>query len=279
MKPQEYLNYPVLDIVFEGRNQAYGAYALRTNYDQNLRKALIISILLIFSVFAAPLIYAKIAGVKPAEAATKVVHIELMNEPIEPLKEKVKVEAPKKEIAAPTASKPTVTYITPSIVDDTENIVEAPMTAAIDITAQISTTTTNGSGGAVLPSVYNGTDAPTSFTVEAPIIDNEKEVVLVVEQQAEFQDGIQALYQWLSANMKYPAICRENGISGKTVVRFIVEKDGSITNPKIVRVSTHEALDNEALRVLKIMPHWKPGKQQGRAVRSYFTLPVKFALE
>ena len=100
----------------------------------------------------------------------------------------------------------------------------------------------------------------------------------VVEQQAEFPDGQAALFKWLSQNIKYPAVARENNIQGKVILRFIVEKDGTVNGVTVLR-GTNDLLDKEAVRVVKDMPKWKPGKQRGNAVRSYFTLPVVFKLE
>jgi protein TonB len=263
MRPQEYLNYPVLDIIFEGRNKSYGAYALRNSYDQNMRKALIISSLLILSAFAAPLIFAKIAGAKPVEVETSVV-VNLMENPDVEVKKIVEQPKQKVEAAQPAPPKATMPYTPPNIVDN--DTPETAITAPASITAEIAATTTNGNGIANLPSIAVPNAPSVPNTVE-PTPTNDDIPVTIIEQQAEFQDGLQALYKWLGSNIKYPTICRENGIMGKVVVRFIVEKDGSINQPQVVR-SAHPSLDEEALRVVKTMPRWKPGKQQGRAVRS-----------
>ena len=99
----------------------------------------------------------------------------------------------------------------------------------------------------------------------------------VVEDQPEFPGGAAALYEYLSKNIKYPAICRENNIQGRVVVVFIVNRDGSIVEPEVVK-SVNPMLDKEALRVISNMPKWKPGLQFGKPVRVKFIVPVNFRL-
>ena len=116
--------------------------------------------------------------------------------------------------------------------------------------------------------------------VELPVEEEEEEVVFkVVEQQAEFPGGPQAMFKYLSEHIKYPVICQENGIQGKVICQFTVNKDGSIVDIQILRSSGHDALDKEAKRVIESMPKWAPGKQRGKPVRSRFTLPVTFKLQ
>ena len=116
--------------------------------------------------------------------------------------------------------------------------------------------------------------------VELPVEEEEEEVVFkVVEQQAEFPGGPQAMFKYLSEHIKYPVICQENGIQGKVICQFTVNKDGSIVDIQVLRSSGHDALDKEAKRVIESMPKWAPGKQRGKPVRSRFTLPVTFKLQ
>lgn len=115
-----------------------------------------------------------------------------------------------------------------------------------------------------------------SFLIPAmPAIKRDSSAIFqVVEQMPEFPGNIN---QWIAKNVKYPTIAIENGIQGKVYVRFIIEKDGSITNIKIQK-GIDPSLDKEALRVVKTMPTWKPGKQRGQVVRVAYTLPIYFAL-
>ncbi len=105
----------------------------------------------------------------------------------------------------------------------------------------------------------------------------EEEIFMVVEDQPEFPGGTAALLEYLRKNIKYPAICRENNIQGRVLVTFIVNKDGAIVEPEVVK-SVNPSLDKEALRVISQMPNWKPGSQRGKPVRVKFTVPVNFRL-
>ena len=84
--------------------------------------------------------------------------------------------------------------------------------------------------------------------------------------------------EWLQKNLKYPPVAQENGIQGRVLVQFVVNKDGSIVEPKVLR-SVDASLDKEAMRVVQQMPKWTPGRQRGKAVRVRFTLPVTFRLQ
>ena len=101
---------------------------------------------------------------------------------------------------------------------------------------------------------------------------------MVVENQPEFPGGNAAMMKFLSDNIKYPVIAQENGIQGRVICNFVVERDGSITDVQVVR-GVDPSLDKEAVRVIQQMPRWTPGKQRGQAVRVRFTLPVVFRLQ
>ena len=116
--------------------------------------------------------------------------------------------------------------------------------------------------------------------VEAPVEEEEEEVVfVVVETMPEFPGGQQALFKYLSENVKYPVIAQENGIQGRVICQFVVNRDGSIVDVEVVRSGGDASLDKEAVRVIKSMPKWKPGKQRGKAVRVKYTVPVNFRLQ
>ncbi len=116
--------------------------------------------------------------------------------------------------------------------------------------------------------------------VEAPVEEEEEEVVfVVVETMPEFPGGQQALFKYLSENVKYPVIAQENGIQGRVICQFVVNKDGAIVDVEVVRSGGDPSLDKEAVRVIKSMPKWNPGKQRGKAVRVKYTVPVNFRLQ
>ena len=104
-------------------------------------------------------------------------------------------------------------------------------------------------------------------------VKQERNISRFVEQDSEFPGGVQKLYEFLRENVQYPS-----NAEGTAIVRFIVEKDGSLTDFTILRSSGNSALDEEALRVVKLMPNWIPGKINGKSVTSYFHIPIKFPL-
>ena len=106
----------------------------------------------------------------------------------------------------------------------------------------------------------------------------EQQIFQVVEEMPEFPGGMAECMKWLSKNIKYPTISQENGVQGRVIVQFVINRDGSIVDAKVVR-GVDPYLDKEALRVISMMPKWKPGKQRGKAVRVKFTVPVMFRLQ
>ena len=116
--------------------------------------------------------------------------------------------------------------------------------------------------------------------VEAPVEEEEEEVIfVVVESMPEFPGGQQAMMRYIAENIKYPVIAQENGIQGRVICQFVVEKDGKVSDIQVVRSSGEASLDKEAVRVINSMPKWKPGKQRGKPVRVKYTLPVNFRLQ
>ena len=116
--------------------------------------------------------------------------------------------------------------------------------------------------------------------VEAPVEEEEEEVVfVVVESMPEFPGGAQAMFKYISENVKYPVIAQENGIQGRAICQFVVNRDGSIVDVDVVRTSGDASLDKEAIRVIKSMPKWTPGKQRGKPVRVKYTVPINFRLQ
>ncbi|MBP3553183.1 MAG: energy transducer TonB [Bacteroidaceae bacterium] len=115
-----------------------------------------------------------------------------------------------------------------------------------------------------------------NVVVEEP--EKEEEIFQVVEAMPEFPGGTAELMKWLQKNIKYPSISQENGVQGRVIVQFVVNRDGSIVDPVVLR-SVDPYLDKEALRVVSAMPKWKPGEQRGKTVRVKFTLPIQFRLQ
>jgi protein TonB len=108
--------------------------------------------------------------------------------------------------------------------------------------------------------------------------DQKEEPFDVVEDMPAFPGGMEAMIQFISSNIQYPADAQKQKVDGRVLVNFVVEKDGSITEVKVVK-PTFPSLDAEAIRVVKAMPKWKPGYQRGQAVRVQFTMPINFSLK
>lgn len=157
---------------------------------------------------------------------------------------------------APAESKPVAEVI--KIVEDDAEITET-IIASVDDTGPV----------VDIKNIEN-------VVVEEP--EREEEVFQVVEKMPEFPGGAAELMKWLNKNMKYPSIAQDNGIQGRVIVQFVVNKDGSIVDPVVMK-SVDPYLDKEALRVVKMMPKWSPGEQRGKPVRVKFTLPVTFRLQ
>ena len=135
----------------------------------------------------------------------------------------------------------------------------------------------------ILPSLFRLSDGNANKTQEpAKVAQTENassgdEIFQVVENMPEYPGGMSELMKYLQKNVKYPKEAQEQGKQGRVIVEFVVEKDGSITDTKVMK-PVDPLLDAEALRVVSAMPNWNPGKQRGKEVRTRFTLPVTFRL-
>ncbi len=118
----------------------------------------------------------------------------------------------------------------------------------------------------------------TPVKIEEEEEEDEQEIFQVVENDPEFPGGAEALYKYLAQNIKYPQLARENNITGRVYVTFVVEKDGSVTGVRVLR-DIGGGCGQEAIRVIKSMPKWTPGKQRGKNVRVQYNLPVNFSLK
>ncbi|MCG8581433.1 MAG: energy transducer TonB, partial [Bacteroidales bacterium] len=113
---------------------------------------------------------------------------------------------------------------------------------------------------------------------EMPEEDTEDQIFMVVEDMPVFPGGDAALLTYINKNVKYPVICQENGIEGRVNVSFVIDEKGDVINVKAYQ-GTDPNLEREAVRVVKTLPKWKPGKQRGRPVKVSFVVPVRFKLQ
>ena len=263
-------------LVFEGKNHSYGAYQLR----KNTGKRNVMAILVMFAIGVAIAAFVAIKGVvenamKQDVAIEADVELAKLAEKKEAKVEKK--EEPKLEKIEVEKVKSSVKFVPPVIKKDSEVKPEE------ELKSQEELNKTNTAIGAF---DVKGNDEAAGEVLKAkeviaqpePPKEEETKVFDVVEQMPSFPGGPSALMQYLSSNIKYPVVAEENGVQGRVVCTFVVERDGSITDVRVIR-SVDPSLDKEAVRVVKSMPKWIPGKQNGSAVRVKYTVPVTFRLQ
>ena len=265
-----------IDLVFEGKNHSYGAYQLR----KETGKRNLMAILVMFAIGVAIAAFVAIKGVvenamKQDVAIEADVELAKLAEKKEAKVEKK--EEPKVEKVEVEKVKSSVKFVPPVIKKDDEVKPEE------ELKSQEELNKTNTAIGAF---DVKGNDEAAGEVLKAkeviaqpePPKEEETKVFDVVEQMPSFPGGPSALMQYLSSNIKYPVVAEENGVQGRVVCTFVVERDGSITDVRVIR-SVDPSLDKEAVRVVKSMPKWIPGKQNGSAVRVKYTVPVTFRLQ
>jgi len=259
-----------LNVVFKGRNQAYGAYELRRENPKNTNKALLIAIVCFVFLLASPTIWNKIKGFIPkADEKVKVTDVVLMPPP--PLDKAKPPPPPAKEPPKPKVDQ--VRFPPPVVKPDNEVREKDPPTEKQLEVADPGQKEQKGDPNQEVRIDEPVGNADVKNVTEA----TDNQVFTAVEIQPEYPGGEAALGKFLQKNIRYPSIAKENNIQGKVYIQFVVERDGSLTDIKVLR-EPGSGTGDEAVRVLKISPHWKAGVQNGKPVRVQFTLPVNFSL-
>jgi protein TonB len=254
-----------LDILFEGRNKTYGGYELRKSYPKRARNAGVVMLGIVLLL----IIYPIIAGIISKQTKKPVISIKEVTLAEPPPIDKTKPPPPPPPPAPPPPVKPTVKFTPPVIKKDEEVKEEDKPTPPPDEKVAVGLETKAGDPNGIDPGI---TDKP-GTGVEAPA---PPQIFKFVEQMPAFEGDLNS---YLSSHLRYPDDARESGTEGRSVIQFVVNEDGAITGVEVVRSSGSSSLDAEARRVVAGMPRWKPGKQQGKAVKVYFTLPVTFKLD
>jgi len=272
------------DLVFADKNKEFGAYQLRKNSDKRHNLAALYTLIGLIVVFFLIIAYSKYSDYKAEQeaialqeqrekmAAAELLQQEEEEEP-EPEPEEQKFEQPEIEVPEEVLATVQVTQIAIVDADKVKNEVMDMETQKEDNTAR-GVVNQEGSDDA---DKFKAVQEQVVVKEPEPEKPKEEEIFVAVEQQAEFPGGTAALMKWLNNNIRYPEAAQQNDIQGRVVVKFVVEKDGSIGQVSIVK-GVDKDLDREAIRVVKKMPKWQPGKNNGVVVRSYFTLPVVFKL-
>ena len=276
------------DIVFADKNQEFGAYQLRKDSDKRHNLAALYALIGLIVVVILIIGYSKYSDYKAEQDRLALIEerermqaleIETVSDEPDEVEEEPEQQKFEQEIPQVPEEVLATVQVTQIAIVDADKV----KNEVIDMEQQKEDNTARGvvnqEGGDDIDKLQSVKEQVVVVEPEPEVKKPEPEQIFVaVEQPAEFPGGAAAMMKWLSNNIRYPESAQQNGISGRVVVKFVVEKDGSIGNPTIVK-GVDRDLDQEALRVVKRMPKWQPGKNNGQPVRSYFNLPVTFRLQ
>lgn len=253
------------EIIFKGRNKEYGAYQLREEYNRYITLAVLIAVSFASLSLGGPLLYKLFV---PEKAVEKEVMVEIALTDLPPPPENPNEPPPPPPPVIELPKVETIKFLPPEVKKD-EEVNEPPPTITEIKEAVISNKTEEGVKG-----------DETAVVVEAapaPIEVKEEEVFTVVEQQPEFPGGIAEMMGFIKKHINYPREASNMGIEGKVIVGFEVGKDGKIEKISVLKGIGY-GCDEEAIRVVKMMPNWTAGKMNGRNVKVKMTIPIKFQL-
>lgn len=266
-----------VDLVFEGRNKAYGAYRLRKSTTKRNILAMVAVVLLLIVAFIILTVKNFVDEQRAKVAMTQVAELTNYDQP----KKKAEVKQKKVEVEPERVVervKSSIKFTAPVIKKDEEVKPDEELKTQDEL---MSTKTAIGTFDVKGNDDANGEILKAKDVIaepEPPKHEEENKVFDIVEQQPLFPGGPAALMKYLSDNTKYPVVAQENGVQGRVTVQFVVEKDGSISDVHVLR-GVDPSLDKEAVRVVKSMPRWTPGKQNGITVRVNYRVPVLFRLQ
>ena len=266
-----------VDLVFEGRNKAYGAYRLRKSTTKRNILAMVAVVLLLIVAFIILTVKNFVDEQRAKVAMTQVAELTNYDQP----KKKAEVKQKKVEVEPERVVervKSSIKFTAPVIKKDEEVKPDEELKTQDEL---MSTKTAIGTFDVKGNDDANGEILKAKEVIaepEPPKHEEENKVFDIVEQQPLFPGGPAALMKYLSENTKYPVVAQENGVQGRVTVQFVVEKDGSISDVHVLR-GVDPSLDKEAVRVVKSLPRWTPGKQNGITVRVNYRVPVLFRLQ
>ncbi|MBX2971573.1 MAG: energy transducer TonB [Flavobacteriales bacterium] len=245
------------EMVFADRNQDYGAFVLRRDYTKRLLIAVVGSVLVFGLAVGLPKIIASLSGDGEVVEAKKIVDVNL--DIFE--QEKKEEPPPPPPVEPPPPVKIESVQFTQLVAKD-EPVEEPPPTQETLQETTAGTTTQEGEKG----------DEP-----PPPPVEEEPQIFTIVEEMPSFPGGEAALFKFLEKTMKYPPMAIDAGIKGVVYVTFVVDEKGKVREPKVLR-GIGGGCDEEAIRVVKSMPDWEPGKQRGKPVRVQYNMPIRFTL-
>ena len=266
-----------VDLVFEGRNKAYGAYRLRKSTTKRNILAMVAVVILLIVAFIILTVKNFVDEQRAKVAMTQVAELTNYKQP----EKKAEVKQKKVEVEPARVVervKSSIKFTAPVIKKDEEVKPDEELKTQDEL---MSTKTAIGTFDVKGNDDANGEILKAKEVIAEPEPrkhEEENKVFDIVEQQPLFPGGPAALMKYLSENTKYPVVAQENGVQGRVTVQFVVEKDGSISDVHVLR-GVDPSLDKEAVRVVKSMPRWTPGKQNGITVRVNYRVPVLFRLQ
>lgn len=262
------------DVVFEGRNQAYGAYQLRQDYQQTLASAGGITV-----AFCTVVLLGWAGWKQLTQVAPPVAHTSRGLELIE-VKKQLVIEKPKVAVLSPARARPAATHVAPAMPthvakDDVPQPHIAPITPSELVDGPTSLTATGDPSSLATAEPGNVGGGTIEGPATAPAT---SEPFVAVEKMPEFTGGQAALLRYLQKHLRYPSSALAAGVGGRVFMSFVVGADGSISEVTILKGLGY-GLDEEAQRVVRQMPAWVPGYQSKHAVPVRFTLPITFAIQ
>ncbi len=260
------------DLVFVGKNKEFGAYTTRINTPRRYNMAMVLIAVLVASVIFLPKL---VSSLKKAEVEEEVYEtvVEMTQLPEAEVEEQPEV-TPQVELPPPPPLNSSYKITPPVIKNDEEVAEDREMKTQEELTkSEVNISIADVVG----TDEENGQDIADFREVVTAQEEEEEEIHDFVEQMPQYPGGDAELLKYIGQNLKYPTIAQENGIQGKVILRFVVTKNGTVGDVQILR-SLDPACDKEAVRVVKSLPQWIPGKQNGSAVAVWYTLTVTFKL-
>lgn len=263
------------DFIFGEKNKSYGAYRLRQTSSKRHVVALAATLIFAIVVAAIPSLVGAIQDFRAKNAPAE--NIDVLREMSQlELEEQVPEENIIKQETAPPPPplKTTVKFVPPVIAPDEEVADDVQVHTQDDLLStrdQISVADVIGDDD------EHGIDIA-ELQEQKVIIEEKPQIFTIVEQMPSFPGGEQEMMKYIGSNLRYPVVAQESGIQGRVTVRFVVTKEGNIDQVEVVR-GIDPSCDREAIRVVKSMPKWTPGRQNGKSVPVYFTLPILFRLK
>ena len=278
MNARTIINADFLDILFDGRNKDYGAYELRRSEDRRVRNAIVGTASIALVIIGGYVLSNKLmaAGMHTRS------EIETTSTVLKTLEMPEEAPATPPPPAVPTPPPParsSVAFVTPTITDEeiAANETEVPKMDDIGNKA-IGLANTVGDDVNGFENPFDNGVPGGHGVVEAPKVEEKSTIFTFVEIMPSFPGGEEALAKFLQKNLRYPRMAQESSIEGRVFVQFVVNTDGRISDVQTVGGVKGAGLEEEAIRVVKMMPNWKPGKQNREPVMVRFNLPIGFKL-